>query len=60
MQFGVKSIKVFDEATIDENKKDAVIFLNLLKYLGLTVNGELTKKKLKPSFHVAAVPLQIQ
>ena len=40
VQFGIKNVRVFKEVTMDANKRDAVNFLNLLKYLGLNENGE--------------------
>ncbi len=39
IKFGIKSIKAYSQPTMDENKKDAVNFINLLKYLGLTSYG---------------------
>lgn len=46
IKFGIKSIKAYSQSTMDENKKDAVNFINLLKYLGYTSCGHaITKLK---------------
>lgn len=44
-QFGVKHVRVYSEATLDEDKKDAVNFIHLLRNLGFSRYGEVLEQK---------------